>query len=281
MKNLLALLFLTASLSVFSQDKEIIYLWPGAVPGETAPKRAPEDTGNHERDVLRVTISNPAIEVFEADESIRNGASVIISPGGGFNYLAINIEGYEVAEWLNSLGITAFVLHYRTPDNQKGALQDIQRAIRTVRANAYKWSLDTDKIGVMGFSAGGALSAWAGLRFTEKTYEKVDESDELSCRPDFALLIYPAYLDRGENRSLSPELTVTKETPPMFIFGTADDRVGNSALVMTQAMRDGSVPAELHFLATGGHGYGLRKGNIAAETWPILAEKWLRNVVLK
>ena len=279
MKSILLFLFAFSAFASFSQSDEIVYLWPDQVPGETGSKKKPEDTGNHARNVLRVTITTPALEVFEPENP--NGASVIVSPGGGFNYLAIDIEGYEIAERLNGQGITAFVLHYRTPDNQKGAFQDVQRAIRVVRANAEKWNLDSDKIGVMGFSAGGALSAWAATRAGEESYVPVDALDELSCQPNFALLIYPAYMDQGENRTLSAELTITDETPPMFVFGTADDRLGNGALVITQAMRDAGRPAELHFLTTGGHGYGLREGNVAAETWPKLAEVWLNEFVLE
>jgi acetyl esterase/lipase len=203
---------------------------------------------------------------------------VIVCPGGGYSILAIDKEGYEIAEWLNTLGFSAFVLQYRVPKKQEGALQDAQRAIRIVRSNAKKWGLNPDKIGIMGFSAGGSLSARASTMYNVKTYDAVDKSDALSCKPDFALLIYPAYLDRGENRSLTPELDVNSETPPTFIFQTADDRLANSALVYAQALRDAKVPVELHLLPEGGHGYGMRSGIDAAETWPKLAGKWLKKL---
>lgn len=127
----------------------------------------------------------------------------------------------------------------------------------------------------MGFSAGGDLSVRASVKYNLKTYTPVDKSDSLTCRPDFTLPIYPAYLDQGENRTLNPGLKVTKETPPMFIFQAADDGLANSSLVMAGALRDAKVPVELHLVPKGGHGYGLRPGNPAAETWPPLAEKWL------
>ena len=130
----------------------------------------------------------------------------------------------------------------------------------------------------MGFSAGGSLSARASTLFDRNTYPKVDDADNLSCRPDFALLIYPAYLDNGENRTLTPELAVNEQTPPMYLFATADDKHGTSALVFAGALRDNKVPVELHLLPEGGHGYGLRPGNAAAETWPKLAEKWLEKL---
>jgi acetyl esterase/lipase len=127
----------------------------------------------------------------------------------------------------------------------------------------------------MGFSAGGSLSARASTNFNKKTYVPVDNLDSLSCRPSFTMLIYPAYLDQGPNLTLTPELELSKDVPPIFIFQTADDPYGNSALVMAGALRNAKLPVELHLLSSGGHGYGLRTGKLAAETWPVLAEKWL------
>lgn len=265
-----------------AQIRDTIYLWPSKVPGENEVKHAPVQTANTSRNVTRLTdVTNPALIIFEPDASLNNGAGVIICPGGGYSILAIDKEGYEVAEWLNRLGFTAFVLQYRVPGKQEGALRDIQRAIRIIRNGATTWKLNPEKLGVMGFSAGGSLSARASTRFNIETYAKVDSIDLISCRPDFSLLVYPAYLDEGENRTLTTELLVNNNTPPMFIFGTADDKYGNSSLVMATALRDNNIPVELHFLAKGGHGYGLRSGNIAAETWPHLAEVWLRKIITK
>jgi acetyl esterase/lipase len=156
---------------------------------------------------------------------------------------------------------------------------DAQRAIRIIRSTASTYGLKSNKLGIMGFSAGGSLSARTATLYGKNTYAPVDKADSLSCRPDFTLLIYPAYLDLGTNRALTPELIVDQKTPPMFLFATADDPYSNSALVMTTALRDAKVPVELHFLANGGHGYGLRAGNIAGETWPHLAELWLKNII--
>ena len=259
-----------------AQQKVIIKLWPGKVPDETEAKHEPVKTDNTSGNVTRITdITDPAMIVFPASGDNNKGAGVVVCPGGGYNILAIDKEGYEIAEWLNKLGYTAAVLQYRVPDKQKGALQDVQRAIRIIRSRAAEWNLDPAKIGVMGFSAGGSLSARASTLYTNESYPEVDKKDKLSCRPDFAVLIYPAYLDNGENRSLTPELKVDSNTPPAFIFQTADDRLGNSSLVYAAALRDANVPVELHLLPEGGHGYGMRPGNPAAETWPELAEKWL------
>ena len=269
------------TLTNLAQSNEIIYLWPDVVPGENEAKHDPVQDPNTENNVTRLSdVTNPAIIVFEPDASLNNGAGVIVCPGGGYRILAIDKEGYEIAEWLNQLGFTAFVLQYRVPDKQEGALNDIQRAIRLIRNQADTWKLNPGKLGVMGFSAGGSLCARASTLFTEETYTRIDNIDLVSCRPDFALLIYPAYLDLGVNRSLTPELSIDPNTPPAFIFGTADDKHGNSSLVMATALRDSNIPVELHILPSGGHGYGIRPGNIAAETWPRLADMWLKNIIV-
>lgn len=264
----------------YSQNSAPVYLWPGQVPGEKGAKHEPVRTPNRDGDVIRLTdVTNPAYFVFKPEGGKSNGTGVIIGPGGGYSILAFDKEGTEIAKWLNSQGITAFVLQYRVPKNQEGALMDAQRSIRLIRNRASEYGIKTDQLGIMGFSAGGSLSARASTLYNKRTYAPVDQADSLSCRPDFALLIYPAYLDQGPNRSLTPELVVNQDTPSMFLFATADDSWGNSALVMAGALRDAKVPVELHFLAKGGHGYGMRPGNIAAETWPGLAEKWFTNRV--
>ena len=281
MKKLFVVITITMlSISCYSQNQKPVYLWPENVPGETGSKHDPVQTPNKERDVIRLTdVTNPSFLVFKPTKEKNNGAGVIVCPGGGYEILAINLEGYEIADWLTKQGFTAFVLQYRVPKKQEGALMDAQRAIRVIRNNAANYGLKPHHLGIMGFSAGGSLSARAATMFSKKTYSPVDKADSLACRPDFALLIYPAYLDLGNNRALTPELTVDQKTPPMFLFATADDTYSNSALVMATALRDAKVPVELHILANGGHGYGLRQGNIAAETWPKLAEIWLKNII--
>ena len=234
------------------------------------------------RGVIRITdVTDPALLVFEPPSDLKNGASVIIAPGGAYQYLAVNIEGHEIAAWLNSLGITAFVLEYRVPQKQEEALWDMHRAIRLLRAKSDEFMLDASKIGVMGFSAGGNLSAKAGVLFDQETYPKQDTIDVESARPDFALLIYPAYLADGENQAITPELAHIQNSPPMFIFTTADDPYSTtSALIFGKKLADINADVELHMLPKGGHGYGLRTGNPAAEVWPGLAQKWLMNFLL-
>lgn len=278
MSILLATFFSVASIS---QVRDTIHVWQGAVPGETQDKHSAIATYDVKERITRITeVTDPVLVVYEPDAALNNGAGLIVCPGGGYSILAVDLEGYEIAQWLNQLGYTAFVLQYRVPQKREEAMYDLQRAIRLVRSKATTWKMDTDKLGVLGFSAGASLSARASTRYDQQTYQVQDAVDSLSCRPDFAVLIYPAYLDQGENRSLSPELLVDANTPPMFVFATADDAYGNSALVMTTALRDSKVPVALHLLPEGGHGYGLRNGNNAAETWPSLAEKWLNAFVL-
>jgi acetyl esterase/lipase len=279
-RSCICLVMFFATINSFAQKKDIIYLWPGEVPGEQKEKQEPSIQSSQNDNVLRLSeVTNPAIEIWLPDPKTRNGAAIIICPGGGYRILAYDKEGTEIAAWLNKLGFTAFVLQYRIPDKKEGALQDVQRALRIIRNNAAKWKINPEKIGVMGFSAGGSLSARASTLFNIQNYTPVDIADNLSCRPSFSMLIYPAYLDQGPNQSLTPELELSKDVPPIFIFQTADDTYGNSALTMAGALRNAKIPVELHIMANGGHGYGLRPGNLAAETWPLLAEKWLIRIL--
>lgn len=255
---------------------EIVLLWGDDVLGESGLHQDAIVSDNNRGNVIRLAqVTRPLLEVYLPDNSICNGKAIVVCPGGGYNILAIDLEGYEVAEWLKGLGYHVFVLQYRVPGNRMGAFQDVQRAIRMVRGSSDDYGFETWKVGVMGFSAGGHLSARAATGFNEKSYEPVDQIDENSCKPDFAALIYPAYLDDAPDRDLSPDINMDGDIPPIFIFGTADDPYGNDALVMAQAMRDNKHPLEFHFLTGGGHGYGLRKGNPAAETWPGLLATWL------
>jgi len=283
MKSVLTIsAILITTLLIQAQSYDTIFLWPDAVPGESEPKHPPRQDPNTKGNTLRLTdVTDPAFIVLEPEAGLSNGAGVIVCPGGGYNILSWDKEGVEIGQWLNSQGITAFVLQYRVPKKQEGALMDIQRTIRIIRSRANEWNLDQDKLGVIGFSAGGSLCARASTLYNEETYPAIDELDKLSCRPDFSLLIYGAYLDKGEDRSITPELTTDENTPPMFLFATADDKHGNGTLVMAGALRDAGIPVEAHLLPVGGHGYGLRAGNIAGETWPKLAEPWLKSIIEK
>jgi acetyl esterase/lipase len=271
-----------ATVPANSENSHIIQLWPDLVPSQSEPKALPLISENNKGNVTRIkSVTDPSLTVYEANSENKNGAAVIICPGGGYHILAIDKEGYEVADWFRSLGYTAFVLQYRVPRKQEGALQDALRAIRLVRGMCESWDVDPNRIGILGFSAGGSLSARASTRYDEVLYKPFDRFDEQSARPDFSVLIYPAYLDLGPQSSLTTELKIDSDTPQMFLFVAADDRFVNSSLVFSSALKLAKVPFELHIWPNGGHGFGMRQGNRAAETWPILCKEWLQTTVLK
>ncbi len=218
-------------------------------------------------------VTNPTLESFLPVSGTSNGKAIIVCPGGAYTKLAYKKEGQEIAQWLARQGYNAYVLAYRIPNNRIGALQDIQRAIRAVR------SIGAQEVGVIGFSAGASLACRAATNWETPAYETIDEKiDTLSCRPDFAILIYPAYLDEGQDGSLSPDLHVTAHTPPMFVFGTEDDvrYSGPSCKTILKAMQETNASIEMHYLTKGGHGYGMRTG--VGLLWPPLAETWLKSL---
>ncbi len=253
-----------------------IHLWPAEVPGETMPKAPPELSDDRSGDVRRLArVSDPVLLRFSPPEGQANGAAVIICPGGGYRILAIDKEGYEIAEWLSGLGYTALVLQYRVPGRRDGALQDLQRAIRWVREHAPEWNVEAGKVGVLGFSAGGHLAARASAWRGASSYPLTDEADAPSALPDATVLLYPAYLDEGPDGTLSPDLHLDADSPPHFLFVAADDPYAPSSLVMATALQEEGLPVEFHLVPHGGHGYGMRPGNPAAQTWPALAAAWL------
>jgi acetyl esterase/lipase len=271
--------------ATLAADPEVLRIWPGDAPGETG-EIGPETStpGEGDRPVTRVTnVTQPTMTVFRPPAEKANGCAVVICPGGGYHILAWDLEGTEVAAWLNSLGVTAVLLKYRVPRRSKEAphelpLQDAQRALRLTRQNAQKWGVDPQRIGILGFSAGGNLTVMAGTHWDRSTYEKVDDADALSCRPDFMIPIYPAYLiDKEDDMRLNPLVRITKQTPPAFIVITHDDkdRAPHAALFYV-AMQRAGIPCELHIFSRGGHGYGLRPSDLPVSRWPQLCEQWLR-----
>jgi acetyl esterase/lipase len=281
--------------TLFAADAAIP-LWPGAAPGEKGglpPERdttKPTDNLVGGRALIRLgNVSMPTLTVYRAPKDKASGAAVLVFPGGGYNILAMDLEGTEICEWLNSLGVTAVLVKYRVPARPGGPrwaapLQDAQRAIAMVRQRAGELGIDSKRIGVLGFSAGGHLAAAASTNFETRTYESVDAADAVSSRPDFTVLIYPAYLTvKDEGDKVSPELKVSKETPPTFLAQTEDDGVRvETSLFYYAALRNARVPAEMHLYPSGGHGYGLRPSDKLVTTWPKRAEEWMRSLgVLK
>lgn len=284
-------LFLNGNrMNVYSATIGPIELWEGNAPGEPAIEGEEKDTTKPTdalvggKTVIRLgNVVKPTLTFYPAKES--DGTTVVIFPGGGYYILAMDLEGTEIAEWLNSIGINAVLVKYRVParkgqERYLAPLQDAQRAIRIVRAKAKEWEINPERIGVLGFSAGAHLCAVLSTQCTNQVYEPKDEIDKLSCRPNFQVLIYPAYLtDRKRNDEVCPEVAVSKETPPTFLVQTQDDSVRvETSIYYYLALKNAGVKAELHVFPSGGHGYGLRKGKRVAETWPELLKSWIKDL---
>ncbi len=286
MKKLILILLVTTITSVMAQQKPIL-LFPNGAPGETTKMIETEDlTGNKKAGcpVLRISnVSAPTLTFYPAPADNNSGTTIIVSPGGGYNILAYNLEGTEICKRFNSHGINCVLVKYRVPRREglakhEAPLQDLQRAIAYTRAHAKEWGINENKIGVMGFSAGAHLSAMASNSFNQLTYTPIDANDQVSTRPDFCMLIYPAYLD-GENFSLAPELNVTDKTPPTFLVQTQDDeRLLNSSLFYYYALKEAKGSVAMHLYSSGGHGYGLRNTGDLVNEWPFRAVNWLRDI---
>jgi acetyl esterase/lipase len=263
-----------------------IVIWPNGAPGETGEIGPEREVPPKEGDTIkRITdVTKPTLTVFPAPPNRNTGAAVVIFPGGGYNILAWNLEGTEVAEWLNSIGVTAVILKYRVPARSKterhaAPLQDAQRAVGIVRQRAAELGVKPDRIGVLGFSAGGHLAATLSTNHAARTYKPVDKADEVSCRPDFTLLVYPAYLVDKETNALSPEIKVASDTPRTFILHTEEDPVRvECSLFYYLALKNAKVPVEMHVYPTGGHGYGLRPSQHLVTKWPERAAAWLGSI---
>ena len=289
--TLLGALALATVQSYAAEPTQVLALWPGAAPGDKetlGPEQdqtKPSDGLVAGKQVIRLgNVSHPTISVYQPPSGKRNGAAVVVCPGGAYQILALDLEGTEVCDWLNSEGITAVLLKYRVPkrpglEKHTAALQDAQRALGLVRQHAKDWGIDPKKIGLLGFSAGGHLAALASNQCEPRSYPAVDDADSISCRPDFTVLIYPAYLTvKEEGDRLAPEFHLTADTPPTFIAMAEDDPVRvENALFYAAALKKAKVPFELHIYPSGGHGYGLRPTKDLVTTWPKRAADWMRS----
>lgn len=266
-------------------------LWPHGAPGaqpnsvSEADMTTAKDNLIAGRPVIRLgNVSKPTLTVY-APTSKNTTAAVVVFPGGAYRILAIDLEGTEVCDWLTSAGVTCILVKYRVPDSgpypkSAAALQDAQRALGLVRSHAVDWNIDPKHIGVLGFSAGAHLSAALSTHFEQRLYDHVDVADDVNCRPDFAVIVYPGYLALSEqNFAANPGIHVTNQTPPSFILQAEDDPVHvENATVYFQLLKDAKVPAELHLYAQGGHGYGLRRTELPVTDWPKLVETWLKTI---
>jgi acetyl esterase/lipase len=296
---LLCVAFAATSISLLAQGPAwqpapghlTLPLWPGAAPGAPANPPAEVDTTTAKdnliagRPLVRLgNVSRPTLTVY-APKANSTGAAIVVFPGGGYHILAIDLEGTEVCDWLNSSGIICILVKYRVPDTgpypkSPAALQDAQRALGMVRQHAAEWHIDPNRIGVLGFSAGAHLAAALSTHFDKRLYDSIDAADQLSCRPDFAVIVYPGYLALADkNFEANSDINPTVNTPPSFIVQAEDDpvHVENSTVYFLQ-LKNAKVPAELHLYAQGGHGYGLRRTDLPVTTWPQTVEVWLHTI---
>jgi acetyl esterase/lipase len=282
------LLALLAALRL-GADPVQVRLWPGAAPGEKGAVGEEKDTAKPTdnlvggRTVAKIgNVSDPTITVYRPPADRDTGTAVLVCPGGGFYILAMDLEGTEVCEWLNSIGVTGVLLKYRVPRREGRApyaapLEDAQRAMGIVRSRAAEWGIDPGRIGSLGFSAGGELSAILCAGGGTRSYPRVDASDDASCIPNFQILAYPAYLAVEGGTALVPEVAIGTLTPPTFMVMAEDDPIRvECVLGYALALKQAKVPFELHVYPTGGHGYGLRPTREAVTSWPGRAADWMR-----
>lgn len=269
-------------------------IWPREVPDATSPAQAESVVfaPGHGGWIQARNVAQPTMTVY-APKRKNTGAAVVVFPGGGFKVLAMDLEGTEICDWLTSRGITCILLKYRVPGGNHywdekcqchitpkvpRALQDAQRTIKLVRSKAKELNLDSDKIGVIGFSAGGYLVAQTSNNLAT-AYKPVDEIDKLSSRPDFAIALYPGHLCRS-GRTLDPAIRVTAKAPPTFLLQAWDDPVDPicNSIVYARALDQAGVPSEVHLFAKGGHAFGLREKDHPVSSWPSLVENWLKEI---
>lgn len=284
--SLLAVLLAMSPGACIAAEPAVDVLWPAGAPGAK---------GTADGDIPKLTIYLP-----EKDKA--TGAAIVICPGGGYGHLAMDHEGHQIAQWLNSFGVAGFILQYRHRNSGAGyghpaPLQDVQRAIRTVRSGADRWSVKPDRIGVLGFSAGGHLASTAVTHFDDKVYDPRDEIDKASARPDFGVLIYPVisfiepFTHVGSRQNLlgadagkeliekfSSERQVTAQTPPCFLIHTWEDTgvPAENSVYFYLAMRKARVPVEMHLFAKGPHGFGLGRQIEGTSAWPTLCQNWMK-----
>jgi acetyl esterase/lipase len=274
-------------------------IWPGAVP-DARPVTGPETIKTDAKDLVAGrpwvyinNVSRPTMTIY-SPRGKNTGAAVVVFPGGGYQILAIDLEGTEVCDWLTSKGITCVLLKYRVPGEatlpksgaypqSPEALEDAQRTMGLVRFHAAEWHIDPHKIGVLGFSAGGHLVAAMSVHFEHRLYPAVDAADKESCRPDFAIAIYPGHLSLSEDGpGLNPDIGrhISRRTPPTFLLQNEDDDVDgvNQSLVYYTALKKAGIPVEMHLYAQGGHAFGLRSTKLPVTKWPQLVETWLATI---
>lgn len=283
---------------VSGADKPVVLeIWPGKAPDEVdkigpekirlSPKLSKKQVEVTEQTKLVTNVTKPTLTIYRPVKEKDTGAAVLICPGGGYWDLYWQLEGEEVAAWLNSKGLTGIVLKYRVPRRRgepegqpaRRPLQDAQRAVRLVRSRAREWGIDPRRIGIVGFSAGGHLSIATATGFDKRTYEPIDGIDKISCRPDFAIAVYPGYLKVKDKEELAPGLRIPADTPPIFLAHGGADIISppEHSVLMYLALKRAKVPAELHIYAGAAHDFGVRKVDHPCSKWTESCIDWLRN----
>ena len=271
-----------------AKAQAVLPIWPGAAPTWTAPTEPERDTSTSksnkvaDKKVIRLAnVTKPELHLFPASGDKASETTIVIAPGGGYNILAWDLEGTEIAQWLQSIGVSAAVLKYRVPTRDEPqkwlpAVQDLQRSISLIRSGAAD-SMPNKKIGVLGFSAGGNASARTATA-PKRHYNPIDDHDKKSCVPDFGVLVYPAWLvQKDDETKLIDDIKVDKKTPPMFFAHARDDRITClSSVVLFSELQKNDIPASLHVFGGGGHGFGMRENGMAEDKWPNLCEAWMR-----
>jgi len=280
-----------------ADDSLVVEIWPGKVPDESgnigpekflmSPKLDHKQVEVTEPTQMVTGVTKPTITIHRPAKDKDAGTAMLICPGGGYWNLYWQLEGEEVATWLNSLGVTGIILKYRVPrrpDEPKGEparrpLQDAQRALSLVRSKAGAWGIAPQRIGMVGFSAGGHLAIATATSFDKRTYEPIDDIDRISCRPDFAVAVYSGYLKVADKDELAPGIRIPPGTPPMFLAHGGDDIVSppEHSVLMYLALKRAGVPAELHIYATATHDFGVRASDHPCSTWTGSCAIWLRH----
>jgi acetyl esterase/lipase len=288
---------ISAARTVIAADPQLIELWPGTVPDETeaigpervrmSPKLDRKQVEVTEPTRLITAVSKPSITIHRPSKAKDTRTTVLICPGGGYWDLYWELEGEEVAAWLNSIGVTGILLKYRVPrrvDEPKGEparrpLQDAQRAVSLIRSKAAEWEIDPQRIGIAGFSAGGHLAIATATSFEKRTYEPVDDIDKISCRPDFAIPVYSGYLKAKDKDEIAPGLRIPTNTPPVFLVHGNDDIISppEHSVLMYLALKRAGVPAELHVYANTTHDFGVRTNDRPYATWTASCVRWMHD----
>ncbi|MEO2000402.1 MAG: alpha/beta hydrolase [Pirellulales bacterium] len=260
-------------------DPLVLDLWPNGVP-LSGPKAEPsEEVRTNKNGILRITnVTRPQLTVYRPDDP--NGAAVLVCPGGGYKILAYEHEGTDVCEFLTEHGVTAVLLKYRVPSSQEVALQDAQRAIGMIRHHAKEWSIDSDRIGMLGFSAGGNLTVMTCLHGSERTYPIDEKLDVENPTPNFAIPVYPAYLvERGTEGPLLSNISVQDTSPPLCLVHAADDPwTASGSFLLAVEYKKHDIPCEVHVYAKGGHGFGMKKKGLPVDAWPYRVIEWMNSM---